>query len=204
MILLGHPLAAAAVVAQGVEHIGNLGGVGRAVRLLRPAPVGDVVEEVLPDRRARNRMAGDALRARFAERAVLRYGAAIAAAAMAIVLVSDNGWIAFAGFAVVGAGLAPVAPRRINDLVTAFKDGGDRGASGAGRHIRRALVVVEVALAVMLVIGAGLLIRTVYNLTNVDAGFDRSRLVTFSLTLFSLNFLGDGLRDALDVRSSKD
>ena len=39
------------------------------------------------------------------------------------------------------------------------------------------------ALAVMLVIGAGLLIRTVYNLTNVDAGFDRSRLVTFSMTL---------------------
>jgi putative ABC transport system permease protein len=35
----------------------------------------------------------------------------------------------------------------------------------------------------MLVIGAGLLIRTVYNLTSVDAGFDRSRLVTFSMTL---------------------
>jgi len=80
--------------------------------------------------------------------------------------------------------LAPVAQGRMNDLVTAFKEGGDRGASGAGRHhIRRALVVVEVALAVMLVIGAGLLIRTVYNLTSVDAGFDRSRLVTFSMTL---------------------
>ena len=81
-------------------------------------------------------------------------------------------------------GFAPVAQGRINDLVTAFKEGGDRGASGAGRHhIRRALVVAEVALAVMLVIGAGLLIRTVYNLTSVDAGFDRSRLVTFSMTL---------------------
>src|SRR6478672_5925518 len=81
-------------------------------------------------------------------------------------------------------GLAPVAQGRMNDLVTAFKEGGDRGASGAGRHhIRRTLVVVEVALAVMLVIGAGLLIRTVYNLTSVDAGFDRSRLVTFSMTL---------------------
>ena len=44
-------------------------------------------------------------------------------------------------------------------------------------------MVVEVALAVMLVIGAGLLLRTVYNLTNVDAGFDPSRLVTFSVTL---------------------
>jgi putative ABC transport system permease protein len=80
-------------------------------------------------------------------------------------------------------GVTPLAQRRVHDLVTAFKEGGDRGASGAERHIRRTLVVAEVALAVMLVIGAGLLIRTVYNLTSVDAGFDRSRLVTFSLTL---------------------
>src|SRR5262245_60752388 len=81
-------------------------------------------------------------------------------------------------------GLAPVAQARIRDLVTAFKEGGDRGASGGGRHhVRCALVVVEVALSVMLVIGAGLLIRTVSNLTSVDAGFDRSRLVTFSMTL---------------------
>src|SRR5882672_11927727 len=35
----------------------------------------------------------------------------------------------------------------------------------------------------MLVMGAGLLVRTVYNLTRVDAGFDRSRMVTFSMTL---------------------
>jgi predicted permease len=43
--------------------------------------------------------------------------------------------------------------------------------------------MAEVGLAVMLVIGAGLLLRTVHNLTVVDSGFDRSRLVTFSLTL---------------------
>ena len=59
-----------------------------------------------------------------------------------------------------------------------------KGATGAARHhIRRGLVMAEVALAVMLVIGAGLLLRTVANLTNVDAGFDRSRLVTFSMAL---------------------
>jgi predicted permease len=69
--------------------------------------------------------------------------------------------------------------------VIALKEGGSRGATtGAARHhIRRGLVMAEVALAVMLVIGAGLLVRTVYNLTIVDAGFDRSRLVTFSMTL---------------------
>ena len=44
-------------------------------------------------------------------------------------------------------------------------------------------MTAEVALAVMLAIGAGLLVRTVDNLTRVDAGFDRSRMVTFSMTL---------------------
>jgi putative ABC transport system permease protein len=68
-------------------------------------------------------------------------------------------------------------------MVTALKEGG-RGASGAWRqYARRGLVIAQVAFAVMLVIGAGLLVRTVYNLTRIDAGFDRSRLVTFSMTL---------------------
>jgi putative ABC transport system permease protein len=49
--------------------------------------------------------------------------------------------------------------------------------------VRRALVPGEVALAVVLVVGAGLMVRTVLNLMNVDAGFDRSRLVTFGVAL---------------------
>jgi hypothetical protein len=51
------------------------------------------------------------------------------------------------------------------------------------RHVRRLLVIAETALAVIVVAGAGLLLRTVDNLNAVDAGFDRSRLVTFSITL---------------------
>jgi len=79
-------------------------------------------------------------------------------------------------------GIAPMAYGKINDQLTALK-GGDRIIS-AGRHrVRRALVVAQVALSVMLVVGAGLLIRTVYNLANVDSGFDSSRLLTFSITL---------------------
>ena len=86
-------------------------------------------------------------------------------------------------------GFAPLMHTRVHSLVTALKEGGAKGATGAARHhIRRGLVMVEVALAVMLVIGAGLLLRTVYNLTAVDAGFERSRLVTFSLTLPPANY----------------
>ncbi len=81
-------------------------------------------------------------------------------------------------------GLAPVMHTRFSGLMIALKEGGGKGATGAARHhVRRGLVMAEVALAVMLVIGAGLLLRTVANLTDVDAGFDRSRLVTFSMAL---------------------
>jgi predicted permease len=84
-------------------------------------------------------------------------------------------------------GLAPFARMRLKDLATALTEGGTRGIIGPARHgVRRGLVIAEVALAVILVIGAGLLARTVYNLTNVDAGFDRSRLVTFSITTPSM------------------
>jgi predicted permease len=80
------------------------------------------------------------------------------------------------GFVALGRG-------KTSGMVTALKEG-ERGAGGAWRHYaRRRLVIAQVAFAVMLVIGAGLLVQTVYNLTRIDAGFDRSRLVTFSITL---------------------
>ncbi|MGD9903782.1 MAG: ABC transporter permease, partial [Vicinamibacterales bacterium] len=81
-------------------------------------------------------------------------------------------------------GLAPLAHLRAAALTTALKEGGGRGATGGGRHgVRRALVVAEVALAVVLVVGAGLMVRTIVNLSTVDAGFTRARLTTFSLDL---------------------
>jgi len=90
-------------------------------------------------------------------------------------------------------GLAPLMHTRASGLLTALKEGGAKGATNAARHhVRRGLVMAEVALAVMLVIGAGLLLRTVYNLTKVDGGFDRARLVTFSMTLPQATATGSG------------
>ena len=79
-------------------------------------------------------------------------------------------------------GLAPLAHTRAGALIAlALKEGGGRGATGGGRHgVRRALVVAEVALAVVLVVGAGLMVRTILNLSSVDAGFNRARLSTFA------------------------
>ena len=81
-------------------------------------------------------------------------------------------------------GLAPLLHLGADATSAALKEGGTRSTAGAGRNrVRRALVAAEVALAVALVIGAGLLLRTVMNLSSVDSGFNRSRLVTFAVTL---------------------
>lgn len=80
-------------------------------------------------------------------------------------------------------GFLSLGRRKTKGLSDALKDGA-RGASSTMHHYaRRGLVIAQVAFAVMLVIGAGLLVQTVYNLTKIDAGFNRSRLVTFSLTM---------------------
>ena len=118
----------------------------------------------------------------------------------------DPGVLMFTFVIAVGTGLvfglAPLAHTRIKGLALALKEGGARGATAgsARHHIRRGLVMAEVALAVMLVIGAGLLIRTVYNLSVVDAGFDRSRLVTFQISLAAADYPQPGPRAQLFQR----
>ena len=81
-------------------------------------------------------------------------------------------------------GLAPLLHMGDQAVSLSIKEGGMRSTAGSGRNsVRRGLVVAEIALAVMLVIGAGLLIRTFRNLTSVDAGFDAENRVTFGLVL---------------------
>jgi putative ABC transport system permease protein len=79
-------------------------------------------------------------------------------------------------------GVAPATQGRALDVATMVR-GVDTAGDGGRQHVRRGLVVAQFALTVMLVTGAVLLIRTVYNLTQVDAGFDRTHLVTFQVTL---------------------
>jgi fucose permease len=63
---------------------------------------------------ALSRFFGDFFRSRYSERALLCFGASVAAVAMTVVLISASSWLAFVGFALVGAGLAPVAPILFN------------------------------------------------------------------------------------------
>lgn len=86
-------------------------------------------------------------------------------------------------------GLAPLlhlAPRTMN---MALREGGRRTTADAGRRrLRSGLVVAEIALAVILVVGCGLLLRSFVALRDVDPGFDSESLLTFQLFLPGTRF----------------
>jgi predicted permease len=100
----------------------------------------------------------------------------------------DGGVLAFAVALSVGAsllfGLLPAARVARGDLQGALREGG-RGVrrGGARDRVRSALVAAQVALAVTLLVGAGLLIRTALHLQRVAPGFDMDGILTASLTL---------------------
>ena len=81
-------------------------------------------------------------------------------------------------------GLVPLLHVGRDRAGEALKDAGTRTTAGTARaRVRSALVIVEVALAVLLVVGAGLLIKSFLNLSRVDMGFNRSQLSTFGVVL---------------------
>jgi putative ABC transport system permease protein len=81
-------------------------------------------------------------------------------------------------------GLAPALRAKDVDLATAIADGG-RGTSFGLPHnkLRSTLVVLEIALAFVLLIGAGLLLRSFVKLNSVHPGFDSRNVMTFSVAL---------------------
>lgn len=80
-------------------------------------------------------------------------------------------------------GIAPAWSGSRVDLNAALKDGERGGTSTARRRLRSSLVVVEMALALILLIGAGLLIRSFWQLRSVDPGFNTGNLMTMRIEL---------------------
>jgi putative ABC transport system permease protein len=73
------------------------------------------------------------------------------------------------------------ARQNISDML---KEGGRSSSAGAGQNrLRRVLVVAEFALALILVGGAGLILRSFWNLTQVDLGIRRDHVLTFSIPI---------------------
>jgi putative ABC transport system permease protein len=86
-------------------------------------------------------------------------------------------------------GLAPALSATKPDLSSAMKEGG-RGSSGEGgrRRLRSALVIVEVALAFILLAGGGLLVRSFFEMMNVALGFDPTNVLTLRLPVANTRF----------------
>lgn len=80
-------------------------------------------------------------------------------------------------------GLAPAIRSSRPDLVDALKDAGRTSGSGAGGRMRDVLVVVEIALSVVLLMGASLAIRGFQHLLTVDPGFQADRVLMTGLSL---------------------
>ena len=79
-------------------------------------------------------------------------------------------------------GLAPALHVSVADLHEALKEG-SRGSSARHRRLRNLLVVSEVAAALVLLAGAGLMLRTIRSLGAVNPGFDPGHVLTFSVGL---------------------
>ncbi|MEW6127979.1 MAG: ABC transporter permease [Acidobacteriota bacterium] len=101
--------------------------------------------------------------------------------------IKADGWVL--AFAIVAAiitgllfGLAPAWQAGKVDVNQTLKESAGRGTATRGR-LRGALVVAEVALSLVLLVGAGLLIRTFANLLNVEPGFDPRNVLTFQVAL---------------------
>ena len=84
----------------------------------------------------------------------------------------------------IAFGLVPALKASRLDLHDTLKEGG-RGSSGTRHRTQRALVAVEMAMAVVLLIGAGLMIRSLAALWGINPGFDPRNVLTFQLSLSS-------------------
>jgi len=86
-------------------------------------------------------------------------------------------------FAGLALGIAPAIQHTRTDLSSGLKEGGRTAGTTARNRVRGLLIVAEVALSLMLLVGAGLLIRSFARLRGVDPGFDVNHLLAVRLSL---------------------
>jgi putative ABC transport system permease protein len=89
-------------------------------------------------------------------------------------------------------GLAPAFNSSKSELVDSLKEGGRGTSEGARRNkVRSVLVVTELAIAVVLLVGAGLLIQSLWRLQKVNSGLRPENLLTFNVGLSEVKYNSD-------------
>ncbi|MGH9474698.1 MAG: ABC transporter permease [Terriglobales bacterium] len=97
--------------------------------------------------------------------------------------------IALALVTTVLFGLAPAWHASQTEIAGVLKQGGrESGAAGSGGRLRSTLVAVEMALALVLLVGAGLLIRSLLRLQQVNPGFNPDHVLSFGISLPARNY----------------
>lgn len=98
----------------------------------------------------------------------------------------DGRVLSFAAFLMLLTGIifgaAPAIGASKVDLTKSLKSGGERSGTGGHRRVSSSLVVGEVAISVVLVIGAGLLVKTLWRISNLNPGFRRDYVLTARIT----------------------
>jgi predicted permease len=79
-------------------------------------------------------------------------------------------------------GLAPALKTTKTDLHTSLKEGG-RGTTSAHHRVQNSLVTVQIALTLVLLVGAGLLFRTIRHMWDSNTGFDTQHVIAFKVSL---------------------
>ena len=92
-------------------------------------------------------------------------------------------------------GLAPALQVSRPNLNNALKEGGRQGTGGANR-LRSSFVVAEIALSLILLVGAGLLVRSFMSLLKINPGFNPENVMTMMLVLPSAKYREDPQRAA--------
>jgi predicted permease len=95
-------------------------------------------------------------------------------------------------------GVLPVLTASRVDLSTTMKDSGGQAITGTREHRRQSvLVVLELVLAIVLLVGAGLMLKTFAAIRSVDRGFDASNVLTVQMPLNDVRFQRAGAVEAL-------
>jgi putative ABC transport system permease protein len=85
--------------------------------------------------------------------------------------------------AVLAFGLAPALLATPSNLQTKFKEGGERTGQGGGQRVRSFLAILEISLAMVLLVGGGLLMRSFALVTSVNPGFDPTNVIEAEVSL---------------------